>query len=733
MPVPETERRSDERRAEGPGAPAAARKPGLSVAGLDAAPPAALEDVVALTEVRLRETLAEIDRLKQGAQSVRVRIEAELQVQRRRAANAEERARQLEEALQQTREELETQRITCAELTTVLRATEHRLTRLEENLGTRGDVAAALRDAQAAELERVRGDREQLDGRLADAKRELAATRERFAAEVAALAEARAALAAEVDSLRHRLSERGEECNRLAAEVQRANEAAGALEGQVRHLNAVQNGAVHEIGELQSRIVQLEAALATAREHDAARSEDARRLTVRAGVLERELAQQRDDNEVLQRERAELQTLADALLAESEQLRREMETGQRTQQQALEQCRVWESRVDELERALVVGREHEAALQKTVNELQELLQKEQAGAAALRSELQGQARARQSIEIDLAEARARATELQLKVQSDTQQHLKQLAKTNDRLRILESERESLREQVANLLAAKERLERENEQLRRRVSLERQQEEMARLRARLEEVAWLHPEARRQAAANGGGAGVAAVAAVAARPSTAPVGEPADLPIVAIGASTGGPAALGEILSRLPGDFPACVLIVQHMPPGYTAELAYSLDQRCALRIVEAQHGDPLQPGTAYIAPGGHHMEVRGGVIHLNTSAPVNKHRPSVDVLYASLEPVAKRVYAMMLSGMGHDGVAGLGRLRAAGAKVAVQDEASSVVWGMPGAAVKSGCASLQLTPVDMAEYLIRGLSSGAIGEAAAGEADEAEAVPTAAH
>jgi two-component system chemotaxis response regulator CheB len=191
------------------------------------------------------------------------------------------------------------------------------------------------------------------------------------------------------------------------------------------------------------------------------------------------------------------------------------------------------------------------------------------------------------------------------------------------------------------------------------------------------------------------------------PDAPAVGIPFDeLPIVAIGASTGGPASLGEILSLLPADLRACLLIVQHMPPGYTADLAYCLDQRAAIHVVEGRDGDELKAGVAFIAPGGQHMQVKNRRIHLSTAARVNMQRPSVDVLFESLVPFAGRVHAILLSGMGQDGVAGMSRLHQAGAVTIVQDEATSIVWGMPGAAVKAGCVSAQLPPTGMARHLL---------------------------
>ncbi|HUI27697.1 MAG TPA: chemotaxis response regulator protein-glutamate methylesterase [Candidatus Kryptonia bacterium] len=177
------------------------------------------------------------------------------------------------------------------------------------------------------------------------------------------------------------------------------------------------------------------------------------------------------------------------------------------------------------------------------------------------------------------------------------------------------------------------------------------------------------------------------------------------PIVAIGASTGGPAALSELLPLLPAGFRGSLMIVQHMPPGYTNDLAHCLDQKSVITVVEARHGDPVVPGVAYVAPGGFHMEWTHDRIKLHEGPRRNMHRPSVDVLFESLVSVPERVQCVLLSGMGDDGVDGMKHLRAGGAATIAQDEASSVVWGMPGAATKSGCAALQFPPARMAEYL----------------------------
>jgi two-component system chemotaxis response regulator CheB len=161
--------------------------------------------------------------------------------------------------------------------------------------------------------------------------------------------------------------------------------------------------------------------------------------------------------------------------------------------------------------------------------------------------------------------------------------------------------------------------------------------------------------------------------------------------VAIGSSTGGPEALTHMLPVVTKHTSLPLFIVQHLPPGMTGFLAASLRKKCNCRVVEAAHEEPVQPGTAYIAPGGRHMVVRnqdGQIkIALNDQPVENGCRPSVDVFFRSLAAVyPPRVLVIILTGMGCDGAKGLGPLKRNGAYVIAQDEASSVVWGMPGAA-----------------------------------------------
>ena len=175
-------------------------------------------------------------------------------------------------------------------------------------------------------------------------------------------------------------------------------------------------------------------------------------------------------------------------------------------------------------------------------------------------------------------------------------------------------------------------------------------------------------------------------------------------VLAIGVSTGGPTALGSILPELPADFPLPVLVVQHMPPLFTRLLAERLHSTCHLRVEEAKQGDVVEAGKILIAPGDFHLKVvsnAGGVrASLDQSPPLNSCRPAVDALFGSIgEVYGGSVVAAILTGMGQDGLRGAEILKARGARILAQDEASSVVWGMPGAVVNAGVADSVL-PLD---------------------------------
>ena len=183
-------------------------------------------------------------------------------------------------------------------------------------------------------------------------------------------------------------------------------------------------------------------------------------------------------------------------------------------------------------------------------------------------------------------------------------------------------------------------------------------------------------------------------------------------VLAIGSSTGGPDALAKVLPGLPRDLGVPVVVVQHMPPLFTRLLAQRLDVASTLTVREAADGDPLMPGTVLIAPGGQHLVLksRAGIVTaaLTEEPPENFCRPAVDVLFRSVASVyGERTLAVVLTGMGRDGERGAAAIRKAGGDVFVQDEATSVVWGMPGAVAHSGQADRILPLPSIAGELTR--------------------------
>ncbi len=187
--------------------------------------------------------------------------------------------------------------------------------------------------------------------------------------------------------------------------------------------------------------------------------------------------------------------------------------------------------------------------------------------------------------------------------------------------------------------------------------------------------------------------------------------------VVVGVSTGGPRALEEIVGQFPSDFPVPVLIVQHMPPTFTVMLATRLARRTPLAVVEAGDDMVLSPGTIYIAPGDRHLVVeRQGaaiVTRLNEAPPENSCRPSADVLFRSaVEHFGARVLGVVLTGMGEDGMRGCEVIRHAGGRIIVQDEATSVVWGMPGAVARRGLADAILPLAEVVPEIVERVESG---------------------
>jgi two-component system chemotaxis response regulator CheB len=182
-------------------------------------------------------------------------------------------------------------------------------------------------------------------------------------------------------------------------------------------------------------------------------------------------------------------------------------------------------------------------------------------------------------------------------------------------------------------------------------------------------------------------------------------------IVAVGASTGGTEAIREFLLGLPHDSPA-IVIAQHIPAAFSAPFTRRMDSLCAMSVCEPHDGQYIMPGHVYIAPGGRHLLVeRDGARYrcrLNDGPPVNRHCPSVDVLFRSVaQKVGPNAVGVILTGMGDDGARGLKEMRDAGAPTIAQDEATSVVWGMPGAAVKLGAVGEILPLNKVAEAVMR--------------------------
>jgi len=208
----------------------------------------------------------------------------------------------------------------------------------------------------------------------------------------------------------------------------------------------------------------------------------------------------------------------------------------------------------------------------------------------------------------------------------------------------------------------------------------------------------------------------ATAAAAPKPVLPPVRKPSlaagRVEVLAIGVSTGGPNALAELVPALPGDLGVPVVIVQHMPPLFTKLLAERLDRESTLHVVEGAAGMAVEPNVVYVAPGDYHMTVSGRApgtrLVTNQDPPENSCRPAVDVLFRSVASVyGSHALAVVLTGMGKDGLRGSEVLCEAGSEVLAQDEASSVVWGMPGFVARAGLASAVLPLKDIAPEITR--------------------------
>jgi len=195
------------------------------------------------------------------------------------------------------------------------------------------------------------------------------------------------------------------------------------------------------------------------------------------------------------------------------------------------------------------------------------------------------------------------------------------------------------------------------------------------------------------------------------------GGPKRVEIIAIGCSTGGPNALAMLIPALPEKLPVPVVVVQHMPPVFTRLLADRLNTQSKVHVEEAKDGSVLESGKVYIAPGDFHMVIEkcagGGRVRLNQNAPENFCRPAVDPLFRSVAAVYPgAAIAAVLTGMGRDGTKGCDDLRRTGARIVAQDEASSVVWGMPGSVAEKGLADeilpLERVAAELANWAMKG-------------------------
>jgi two-component system chemotaxis response regulator CheB len=183
-------------------------------------------------------------------------------------------------------------------------------------------------------------------------------------------------------------------------------------------------------------------------------------------------------------------------------------------------------------------------------------------------------------------------------------------------------------------------------------------------------------------------------------------------IVAIGASTGGPAALRDMFNAMPGSFGVPILVVQHISKGFVNGLANWLDANTKLQVRVATANEGARPGVVYVAPDDHHLGIRDdGRIHLSDAPPVGSFRPSATHLFASAAAAYRnRMIAVILTGMGDDGVTGLRAVHAAGGLVVAQDEATSIVYGMPREAARAGVVTATLALPDIAPYLVEAVS-----------------------
>ncbi|MCG1012191.1 chemotaxis response regulator protein-glutamate methylesterase [Tepidanaerobacter sp. GT38] len=182
----------------------------------------------------------------------------------------------------------------------------------------------------------------------------------------------------------------------------------------------------------------------------------------------------------------------------------------------------------------------------------------------------------------------------------------------------------------------------------------------------------------------------------------------EIEAVVLGASTGGPKVLYDVITNLPQDMDVPIFVVQHMPPGFTKAFAERLDKQANLRVVEAQHEEPIKPGVVYIAPGGFHMIIDQNKILLDTSPPVHGVRPAVDKLFISAaKNYEEKTLGCVFTGMGRDGAEGVKAIKAKGGFTIAQDESTSIIYGMPKAAYETGCVDLVLPDYQILEEIIR--------------------------
>ena len=202
---------------------------------------------------------------------------------------------------------------------------------------------------------------------------------------------------------------------------------------------------------------------------------------------------------------------------------------------------------------------------------------------------------------------------------------------------------------------------------------------------------------------------------AAKPSGGKVTQmqkPGNIEIIAIGISTGGPNALREVFAELDPELPQPIVVVQHMPPGFTNEFANSLNKICPLEVKEAQEGDLVKKGRILIAQGGKHLIIEkkplGSIAHISDAAPQSGHKPSADVLFSSIaEQFRNHALGIIMTGMGKDGAASITRLYQEGSRTIGQDEASAVVYGMPRVAFEMGGIMEQISLKNMAAAINR--------------------------